>query len=198
MELVRYETAKNAIAEYKSVDEVKDFRDKAIAIQAYAKQANDYGLERDASIARVRAERKCGELLRDMEKAKGGWNARKKSCGSDERLQDEPKTLTEMGLTKDQSSKWQKLADIPEEVFERVIDSGMPVSGAQVVETAEKEDKTDKKIDTTALWIWGRLRDMEKNNIFSRPLSELVSEMTDGMRPDIERIIPKLKRWLNE
>jgi len=79
----------------------------------------------DASIARVRAERKCGELLRDMEKAKPpGDNQYKKQLRSIDTT--EPKTLAEMGLTKDQSSKWQKLADIPEEVFEQVIDSGRP------------------------------------------------------------------------
>ena len=72
MNLVKYENAKQALAEYKTVDEVKDFRDKTVAIQAYAKQANDYDLERDASIARVRAERRCGELLNKMDKAKRG------------------------------------------------------------------------------------------------------------------------------
>ncbi len=70
MELIRYENAKQAIAAYKTVDDVKQFRDKAVAVQAYAKQANDYELERDAAIARVRAERKCGELLRGMKKTR--------------------------------------------------------------------------------------------------------------------------------
>lgn len=70
-QITRYSNAKQALAEYKTVDEVKDFRDKALAIEAYAKQANDFELERDAAIARVRAERKCGELLAEMEKRKG-------------------------------------------------------------------------------------------------------------------------------
>ena len=198
MELVRYQNAKNAIAEYKTVDEVKTFRDKAVAIQAYAKQANDYDLERDAAIARVRAERKCGELLRDMAKAKGNQgNISSVTGGSDTRPPAYTKTLSEMGVTKDQSSKWQKLAEVPEDVFETVIgDQGMKVSGNQILETANPKEPS-KKIDVAALWVWGRLRDMERDNLFQTPLKHLLDEMTDGMKPDAERIIPKLKEWIN-
>lgn len=70
-QLAIYANAKSAIAEYKTVDQVKDFRDKALAIEAYAKQAQDFELERDAAVARVRAERRCGELLAEMDKSKG-------------------------------------------------------------------------------------------------------------------------------
>lgn len=190
MNLVKYENAKQAIAEYKSVDEVKDFRDKAVAIQAYAKQANDYDLERDASIARVRSERRCGELLKET--VQHGGNRKSKSDGST------LKTLAEMGVTKDQSSNWQKLAEVPEKEFEEIInDKGMPISGGQVLSTVSPPQTTEK-IDVSVLWLWGRLRDMEKDNIFARPLSEYVNSMTNGMKPDALRIIPKLTQWLNE
>ncbi len=111
---------------------------------------------------------------------------------------DQPKTLSEMGVTKDQSSKWQKLADVPEEKFEDVIANvGMRVSATQVLATNEPVNGT-KKIDVAALDFWGELCRMERDKYFDRPLSELVDEMTDGMQPDAIRIIPKLKRWLAE
>ena len=205
MPLTHYENAKTALAEYQRIDDIKDFRDKALAVQAYARQANDFELERDASIARVRAERRAGELLRDMEKSTGGGDT---SGGSLARPPQDPKTLSEMGLTKDQSSKWQKLADVPEDVFEKAINNptawtntgnhAKPISGSQILKTESPAKESAKKIDTACLWLWGRLRDLENDKIFDRPLNEYLSEMTDGMKPDAERIIPKLKQWVND
>jgi hypothetical protein len=68
-----------------------------------------------AALARVRAERKCGELLRDMDKAKGVLKQGNSFPQSlDTTAGDKPKTLSEMNITKDQSSKWQKIATILE------------------------------------------------------------------------------------
>lgn len=224
--LTLYQNAKQAIAEYKTVDEVKDFRDKALAVEAYAKQANDYELERDAAIARVRAERKCGELLADMEKAKGNQNTgvfggRKELppkpsqdgtwtcvyCGSgcfaawdychdckEPRVRD-PKTLAEMGITKDQSSKWQKLAKVPEEEFEAAIN--LPGTKPSTNHIIRPKEEPAARMDANALWWWGRFVDIERDKIKS-PLSAVVQEMTDAMKADADRIIPKLKKWIND
>ena len=74
-----------------------------------AKQANDYDLERDASIARVRSERRCGELLKETTKAKGGEQYHQSPGATSAEL---IKTLAEMGVTKDQSSQWQNYSGI--------------------------------------------------------------------------------------
>src|SRR6185437_11625915 len=70
--LVKYEAARQALAECSRVDECKDWSDKAAALAAYAKQANDSTLHNLALRIQQRAQRRMGELLKQFPEQRGG------------------------------------------------------------------------------------------------------------------------------
>ena len=71
-ELIQYDAMCRAINAAYEVDEVKEIHDKAVAMEAYFRQAKNPEPERRACEIRLRSERKAGQLLKKLEKAKGG------------------------------------------------------------------------------------------------------------------------------
>ena len=59
------------MAEAKTIDEAKHFRDQAIAMAAYARQAKNHDLEADAVEIRMRATRRLDELRRAQKETVG-------------------------------------------------------------------------------------------------------------------------------
>ncbi len=118
--LVIYAHMCAAIAECARVDEVKEIRNKAIALEAYAHQAKNFEAEEQLSGIRMRAERRAGELLVEMaetgERA-GGGRPEKKLCNDGTVIS----TLPDLGISPHQSADWQQLAKIPEPEFEKAV-----------------------------------------------------------------------------
>jgi hypothetical protein len=119
--LVRYEALKSAIAEALTFNDVKDIRDKAEAMRAYAHMANDAQLELDAGEIRLRAERRLGELLIAAK------NSGHLHQGGRPRKTPQPNggvsavTLDELGISYNLSSDAQMLAALPEHTFEEIL-----------------------------------------------------------------------------
>ena len=125
--LVRYDAACKALADAKSFDEVKEIRDKAEAMRAYARQAKNKSLEFDAASLRIRAERELGKMLQKTEKAKPGPYS-KPGGRSVKRADRSAATLKEIGISKDLSARSRKLAAVPDVVFEgKIADLGRKV-----------------------------------------------------------------------
>jgi|LakMenEpi03Aug12_release.lakeMendotaPanAssembly.Ray.scaffolds.fasta_scaffold167928_5 hypothetical protein len=202
---VKYQAMVMAIRECHQVDEVKMMRDQARALEEYMKQAQNQEAERKACEIRIRAERRAGEILRDMEKAKGQLKQGQELPRSHDATTEKPKTLSDLGINKTQSSRYQALANIPEDIFEqhladpvskpstvglinRAKELPVPVSIQEQVEPAPQ-------IERHVLRFWGLLREIERDGFLGKPLSHFDGTMTEAMRDDIYRLIPVIRDW---
>lgn len=113
------EGAKQALALASSVREVKDLRDKAEAIRLYTRQRDSsFEVQNSAAELKVRAERRLGELLREVVPHEGGRPEKRLQAATvsrEARLQD-------MGIEKTQSHRWQQIATVPEARFEQYLE----------------------------------------------------------------------------
>jgi uncharacterized small protein (DUF1192 family) len=139
-QLIRYDAARTALAEAHSIDEVKDIRDKSEAMAAYARQAKDVQLVQWATEIKVRAERKAGQMLAEMPKAVGG----NPNLPTGHIVGPVAQTLSEIGITKNDSSRWQKLAAVSDEQFEHAVSAAKEVAGkvttAAMLRAAKAQD----------------------------------------------------------
>ncbi len=189
MELIRYDAMCSAIAEAHAVDEVKDIRDKALALENYAKQARNMDAENQAKAIRLRAERKAGELLKETSKR-----------GRPEKRSSRP-TISEQGISKYQSANWQALADVPIDDFERELAQPETASTTGIIQRhiKPKERKSNGatgKMHPFALWLWGRLVDFEETVDDTTP-EQMLGEMTETMRRDVLRVAPLVIDYLS-
>jgi hypothetical protein len=123
----------------------------------YAHQAQNYDAERQAAEVRIRAERKAGQILQEMktrgERDSGAGGDRKSLSGTSTVIQ-RPKTLPELGVSRNESSQWQRLADVPEQDFEDALRTGGPVPTTEGIINAHALRKTDQpRINPDALWL---------------------------------------------
>jgi hypothetical protein len=188
-QLVRYDAMCSAIAEAYMVDEVKDIRDKARAMEAYFRLAKNTEAERQACEIRLRAERKAGQLLADLERSKGGRPAQNSPHdGMSFRASREG-----AGVSAKQAQNWQKLAEVPDADFEVALQADRPTtSGIIAAHTAPKQ----RQMDDRALWLWGRLQDFERMGVLAADPPEMVAEMFEHMQETTKALAPRVAEWL--
>lgn len=195
MELVKYDAMCTAIQTCHSVDEVTDIRNKAMALEAYAKQAMNTDAERQACAIRLRAERKAGQLL--AEKGRKQGNRTDITSGHAEPKSSDFQQAKEQACISDtQAKRWQNLSKVPDEEFESALAD--PKTKPSTSGLIKKKNGRSGKMDDRALSLWGRLRDIEGLAIKPDSYSHLVGEMTQTMVDDLKRITPILIDNLNE
>ena len=192
--LARYDAMCRAIDAAYAVDEVKDIRDKAKALEQYNRQAQNVEAERQACEIRLRAERKAGKLLGEMENAKTG----PKKLGNTTEP-NSPLPLEDLGISKKQSSDWQKLAGIPQRDFERSLkQTDHPTTAGLIREHHTEPRAKQNPVAPEALWLWGRLNDFERDGLLARDPADVLETMVDHMKDSVHRLAPKVAAWLKQ
>ncbi len=102
-----------------ALPEIKQVRDMAAALQQYTKQRTcSLEIQNAAAAIKLRAERRMGELLAEMQR-----EGQRQSGHGDQKSESHhviPK-LQDLGVSLNQSSACQRLAAIPEPVFEEYV-----------------------------------------------------------------------------
>lgn len=129
-----YDAARAALEKCVEVDECADWADKALALAVYGRQAKDESLYKMAVRIRARAIRRAGELLSEVEPARGGDRK------STDRLRaiDRSTAATQAGLSVRQRKTALSVAAVPEASFERQVESDNPPSVTRLAKQGTK------------------------------------------------------------
>lgn len=131
-----YSAAKVAIGKCVHMDECKDWADKSEALASYAKQAKDDELRRMADRIQARAIRRCGELLREIEPAKGKRTDLQPTEGDHSKSRKD--AAKEAGLSEHQQNTALRVANVPAEQFEEAVESEEPPTVTELAKAGTK------------------------------------------------------------
>jgi hypothetical protein len=118
--LVRYDALCRALAEARSVDEVKDIHDVAVAMAVYARKAKNKKLEADAVEIRMRATRGLDQMRRAQKETVGLSVGTRGSRVKGARVDEKP-TLDSQGIDKNLAHQARTLGALSDEKFEEVV-----------------------------------------------------------------------------
>jgi hypothetical protein len=129
---VAYQEATQALAVCERVDECREWANKAEAIAAYARMADDETLLKTAVRIKARAIKRCGELLQQFQVGPQGGRPRKNAGGASPVSQAE--AGRQAGMSPDQIKDSVRVANVPDDDFERLVESDDPPSVTQLAE----------------------------------------------------------------
>jgi hypothetical protein len=130
---VAYEAAAKAISECERIDECKSWSDRAAALASYARQAKDDTLRVMAVRIQARAERRCGELLKQIPSATGAHLKQEGALPLSRTAAAEA-----AGLSEHRRKTALRMASVPAEDFEQHVESSAPPTVTKLAEQGKQ------------------------------------------------------------
>lgn len=208
--------ASAALASARTSAEVLEARDfarvaydaaKTAGRMAKAKQAHDsliadvHRAQAHALAIRARAEMRLAEEYdaaqdRGEVKRNGGNNSTVANPNS--------ATAADLGLRRDEIHEARKLRDAEAAepgLIQRAINA-MVQRGEEPTRAALRKEVIDrpaqKMMNPKALWVWGRIKDFERDGVLFQDPETLLAEMTEPMRADMRRLLPSVAAFLSD
>jgi site-specific DNA-methyltransferase (adenine-specific) len=173
------DNARQELMKIKDVESGVNYLNKVKAIEVWAKaEKKDAELQTMIAEQKIRTQRILGQLLKENIKHQGG---RPKTVDSNDRLYN-------YGLTKDQSSTFQKIASIPDDTFEKEIEekkkavenSVKELTTTGMVMVARELEQRQRKENIKAKIKENRVEIKIQDNIKNGDCLNLLNELTDG------------------
>jgi N6-adenosine-specific RNA methylase IME4 len=164
-ELALRDVLKKELQQIKDIETGIEYLKKVKAVEVYAKAKKDEVIQNMAAEQKIRTQRLCGELIQDGQQR---GEIAKPGGDRDSNVPDRnngTKTLSDIGISRKESSIFQKLADIPKEIFEDSIK-----------EKKEAINKGASELTTTSMM---KVANESKKQQRKEELKDVVIEKTD-------------------
>lgn len=209
--------AADALLSAKSSAEVLEARDyagvayaaaKTAGRMARAKQAHDtllmevYRAQADALLIEAQAKmRLADEYDNAQERGEVSKGGGRPDCVEDHNAV--PATAADLGIRRDQTQEARSLRDAEQErpgLAERALGE-MLSRGEEPTKAAlrrEMAPRREPQMKREPLWVWGRVRDFDRDNIMQITADDLARQMTEQMRADMRDHLPRVIAYLTE
>ena len=157
--LMLRDEAQKQLAQITTVEKGIEYLNKVKAIETWAKaEKKDAILQNAIAQQKLRTQRILGDLL----KQKNVKEVRLANLRNSSKLPEETSTLKDLGINKKQSHEFQKIASMPEELFEKEI--------------AQAKDESNKRIELTTSRLLKAAKQYEKD-VIRQKQSEVVKDI---------------------
>lgn len=179
---------------------------KSAARMAKAKQAHDsiiadvHRAQAHSLAIRARAEMRLAEEY-DAAQERGEVRANgERSFSSGEKV-----GATDLGLSGKDIHDARRFRDAErnepgaiQRAIESMVERGEEPTRAALRREVIEKPQPQRQMDPKALWLWGRLKDFDRDGILSRDPASLLNEMTEPMRADVRRLAPRVVAFLEQ
>lgn len=188
-----YEAAKTALATCSSMDECQDWANKAEAMASYARQAGDETLRKFADRIAGRARRRLGDLLKLYDAQ--GQRTDTLSVGDHTKFS-QKEMADRAGISKHQQVTAVRIANIPEETFEALIESDNTPTATKLAELGKKSNGP-RQVDPAATAALGALDKFATFCANNNPLF-VASAVGPSLVPKMRKKVGEIDAWLDQ